>query len=454
MVEGLLDSNDCPIHTSAVTPWRGQKHLFAGGILDVSHPIILRRGVIFLGARLSEEAAAPKANSPEDPWRVADLSEKLKAYIEKLGTVWVEGELTKPQLKNGTFFGELRDLTEEMAIQIHSFRAADFPADLQPGDRVAVLIKPEYWKKSGKISMGILELRKVGLGELLERIQRLREKLTAEGLTDPARKQPLPFLPNCVGLITGKDSDAEKDVLQNAKLRWPEVQFKIINTKVQGDVAGPEIIAAIKKLDADPDVDVIIIARGGGAFGDLLVFSDEKLVRAAAEAKTPIVSAIGHEADRPVLDDVADLRASTPTDAAKRVVPDIVEERKHLDQLLGRAFNKIANYVANQSDLIAQLRSRPVLANPYTFIEEHEEEIAELIESAESCIDSMLEKEMTKIEHLRKLAISLSPQSTLDRGYSVVRDLDGHVLTDPAKLKTGTKLKLRLAKGEASATAD
>lgn len=400
------------------------------------------------------ENAAPKANSAEDPWPVSHLSANLKAYIDRLGTVWVEGELTKPQLKSGTFFGELRDLREEMAIAVHSFKAGDFPNDLQNGDRVAVLLKPDFWKKSGKLSMMIYELRKVGLGELLERIQRLREKLTAEGLTDPSRKQKLPFLPNCIGLITSKDSDAEKDVLQNAKLRWPEVQFKIVNTKVQGESAAPEIVAAIKKLDADDEVDVIIIARGGGAFGDLLVFSDEALVRAAATAKTPIVSAIGHEADRPVLDDVADLRASTPTDAAKRVVPDIAEERNFLDQLLGRGFNKIANYVANQSELIAQLRSRPVLANPYTFIEEHEEEILDLIESAESYIDAMLEKEMTKIEHLRKLAVSLSPQSTLDRGYSVVRDAAGHVLTDPTKIKTGTKLKLRLAKGEASATAD
>jgi exodeoxyribonuclease VII large subunit len=405
---------------------------------------------------MSEEldTAAPKNNSADDPWPVSHLSANLKAYIDRLGMVWVEGELTKPSLKSGTFFGELRDLREDMAIAVHSFKAGNFPQDLSQGDRVAVLVKPDFWKKSGKISMMIHELRKVGLGELLERIQRLREKLIAEGLTDPARKQKLPFLPNCVGLITGKDSDAEKDVLQNAKLRWPDVKFKIINTKVQGDSAAPEIIAAIKKLDEDPEVDVIIIARGGGAFGDLLVFSDETLVRTAAGARTPIVSAIGHEADRPVLDDVADLRASTPTDAAKRVVPDIQEERAFLDQLLGRGFNRVFNYVQNQTDLIGQLRSRPALANPYSFIEIHEEEIAELIESAETVIDAMLEKEFTKIEHLRQLAVSLSPQSTLDRGYSVVRDTEGHVITDPAALKAGTKLKLRLAKGEATATAD
>jgi exodeoxyribonuclease VII large subunit len=410
---------------------------------------------------MSDELTADAASKPgadsnsfESPWPVSELSEKLANYIKRLGTVWIEGELTKPSVRGTTFFAELRDLREDMAVGIHSFSSASFPKDLINGDRVAVLVKPEFWKKSGKMSMQIQDLRKVGLGELLERIQRLREKLTAEGLTDPARKQPIPFLPNCVGLITGKDSDAEKDVLQNAKLRWPDVKFRVINTKVQGDDAAPQIIAAIQALDADPEVDVIIIARGGGAFGDLLVFSDEKVVRAAANAKTPIISAIGHEADRPVLDDVADVRASTPTDAAKKVVPDVAEERRHLDQMLGRAFNRIANYVGAQLELLAQLRTRPALANPYTFIEVHEQEIAELVDEARGAIDLMLEREGNKIDTLRKVAVSLSPQSTLDRGYSVVRDADGHVFTDASKIKKGTKLKLRLAKGETTATAD
>ena len=407
-----------------------------------------------MSEELKAEAASPASNSFENPWPVAQLSENLAAYIRRLGSVWIEGEITKPSNKGATFFADLRDLREEMVVAIHSFSSANFPPDLASGDRVAVLVKPDFWKKAGKISMQILDLRKVGLGELLERIQRLREKLIAEGLTDPARKQPIPFLPNCVGLITGKDSDAEKDVLQNAKLRWPDIKFRVINTKVQGDDSAPQIIAAIEKLDADPEVDVIVIARGGGGFGDLLVFSDEKLVRAAANAKTPIISAIGHDADRPLLDDVADFRASTPTDAAKKIAPDVADERQRLDQLLGRAFNRIVQYVGAQLELLAQLRSRPALANPYTFIEVHEQEIADLLDEARGSIELMVEREGNKIETLRKVAISLSPQSTLDRGYSVVRDADGHVFTDASKIKTGTKLKLRLAKGETSATAD
>ena len=402
----------------------------------------------------SNSASAGNSNSFENPWPVAQLSENLVAYIRRLGTVWIEGELTKPSLKGTSFFAELRDLREEAVVAIHSFGSAAYTKDLVAGDRVAVLVKPDFWKKAGKISMQILDLRKVGLGELLERIQRLREKLIAEGLTDPARKQPIPFLPNCVGLITGKDSDAEKDVLQNAKLRWPDIKFRVVNTKVQGDDAAPQIIAAIEKLDADPEVDVIVIARGGGGFGDLLVFSDEKLVRAAANAKTPIISAIGHDADRPLLDDVADFRASTPTDAAKKIAPDVADERQRIDQMLGRAFTRIAHYVGAQLDLLNQLRSRPVLANPYTFIEMHEQEIADLVDEARGTIDLLLEREGNRVDTLRKVAVSLSPQSTLDRGYSVVRDADSHVFTDASKIKPGTKLKLRLAKGETSATAD
>jgi exodeoxyribonuclease VII large subunit len=302
--------------------------------------------------------------------------------------------------------------------------------------------------------MQVYEIRKVGLGELLERIERLRAQLTLEGLTSIERKQPLPFLPNKIGLITGKDSDAEKDVLQNARLRWPDVQFRVVHTLVQGDKAAPEIIQAIKTLDEDPEVDVIIIARGGGSFLDLLVFSDEQVVRTAANAKTPIVSAIGHENDRPLLDDVSDLRASTPTDAAKRVVPDVVEELHKLQQLRERSWLRLTTFVQNQIDLIAQLRSRPILANPYTFIDEQSIEIERSLFLIRDRIDQKLTRESMHIGHLRQQVRSLSPQSTLDRGYSVVRDAQGHVVADADQVKSRQKLRIRLAKGELPVTAD
>ena len=405
---------------------------------------------------MSEEelAGASKVSSELSPWPVSRLSLTLKEWIERLGVLWIEGELASIKIGASNMFGELRDLQIENSVSIHSWNVAKIPNDLKQGDRVLALIKPAFWPKGGKLTMQVIEMRKVGLGELLERIERLRSQLTAEGLTSIERKQPLPFLPNKIGLITGKDSDAEKDVLQNAKLRWPDVEFRVIHTLVQGDKAAPEVIAAIKTLDEDSSVDVIIIARGGGSFLDLMVFSDEALVRAAANAKTPIVSAIGHENDRPVLDDVADLRASTPTDAAKRVVPDVVDERHKLDQLRQRLFMRVDTFVENQLSMIGQIRSRPILANPYTFIEVHEADVERALEQMRLRLDQLLSRESLQIGHLRQQVRSLSPQSTLDRGYSVVRDLAGHVISDSDKVKTGQQLKIRLAKGELGAVAE
>ncbi|MEO0061102.1 MAG: hypothetical protein RL343_720 [Actinomycetota bacterium] len=401
-----------------------------------------------------ELAGASKVSSELSPWPVSRLSLTLKEWIERLGVLWIEGELASIKIGASNMFGELRDLQIENSVSIHSWNVAKIPNDLKQGDRVLALIKPAFWPKGGKLTMQVIEMRKVGLGELLERIERLRAQLTVEGLTALERKQPLPFLPNKIGLITGKDSDAEKDVLQNAKLRWPGVQFRTIHTLVQGEKAAPEVIAAIKTLDEDPEVDVIIIARGGGSFLDLMVFSDEALVRAAANAKTPIISAIGHENDRPVLDDVADLRASTPTDAAKRVVPDVADELHKLGQLRQRLFMRVDTFVANQLAMVQQIRSRPILANPYTFIEVHEAEVERVVDQMRLRLDQLLSREAMQVGHLRQQVRSLSPQSTLDRGYSVVRDLDGHVISDAAKVKKGQQLKVRLAKGELGAVAE
>ena len=401
-----------------------------------------------------EIVGAPKVSSELSPWPVSRLSLTLKDWIERLGVLWIEGELASIKISPSNMFGELRDLQIENSVSIHSWNVAKIPNDLKQGDRVLALIKPAFWPKGGKLTMQVLEMRKVGLGELLERIERLRTQLTKEGLTALERKQPLPFLPNKIGLITGKNSDAEKDVLQNAKLRWPDVEFRVIHTLVQGEKAAPEIIAAIESLDEDPSVDVIIIARGGGSFLDLMVFSDEALVRAAANARTPIVSAIGHENDRPVLDDVADLRASTPTDAAKRVVPDVADEKHKLEQLRQRLFLRVDSFVANQLAMVEQIRSRPILANPYTFIESHEADVERSVDQMRSKLDQLLNREAMQISHLRQQVRSLSPQSTLDRGYSVLRDLNGHVISDAAKVKKGQQLKVRLAKGELGAVAE
>ena len=287
---------------------------------------------------LAATPAAGGASTVDTPWSVSTLSNKIKGWIDRLGSVWVEGELTQWGVSGGNVYGKLKDLDVDATVSftIWSSVKAKIPADLKQGDTVIALVKPNYWIKGGTLTMQVFEMRHVGLGDVLERLEKLRKKLAAEGLFDVDRKKPLPFLPGCIGLVTGKDSDAEKDVLRNAQLRWPAVKFRISYAAVQGDRAVGEVIAGIRELDADPEVDVIIVARGGGDFQNLLVFSDEALVRAAAECVTPLISAIGHEADRPLLDEVADLRASTPTDAAKRVVPDVADELARVQQARGR----------------------------------------------------------------------------------------------------------------------
>ncbi len=402
------------------------------------------------------ESSESRVSSEQSPWSVANFTNTLKEWITRLGNVWVEGQISQISPKKDVFFGELRDLVADKGFSIHSRRPDVLAAvsELSAGDRVVVLVHPDFWERSGKTSMDVLAIRKVGLGELLERIERLRQQLIKEGLTLAERKLPLPFLPNLIGLITGANSDAEKDVLENTKRRWPEAKFRVINTPVQGDKAAPEIIRAIETLDADPGVEVIVLARGGGSFQDLLVFSDEKVVRAVANCKTPIVSAIGHDNDRPLTDEVADFRASTPTDAAKHIVPDVVEERNRIAQALQRISLRVIGYIQNQVELVSGIRSRPILANPFTLVEDRALQISQLEQSLTNQVRNTLDKQHLLVSGLRGQVRALSPKLTLDRGYAVVRDTDGHVLTAPKQAKTGQKLKITLSGGDLGVTAD
>lgn len=402
------------------------------------------------------DGSGSRVSTELTPWSVSTFTSSLKDWITRLGNVWVEGQLSQISPKKDVFFGELRDLVADKGVAVHSRRSDVLAAvaELAPGDRVVALVHPDFWERSGKTSMDVLAIRKVGLGELLERIERLRQQLIKEGLTLAERKLPLPFLPNLIGLITGAGSDAEKDVLENTKLRWPEVRFRIQHSPVQGDKAASEIIRAIEKLDNDPEVDVIILARGGGSFQDLLVFSDEKVVRAVANCVTPIISAIGHDNDRPLTDEVADVRASTPTDAARLVVPNVVDERQKISQALQRISLRVVGFLQSQLELIASVRSRPILANPLQLVVERENQISQLGESLNQKILNQLEREELTVSGLRRQVRALSPKQTLDRGYAVVRDDKGHVLTDPKKVNSGGRLRITLSEGDLGATAD
>jgi exodeoxyribonuclease VII large subunit len=397
--------------------------------------------------------ARPTADAP---WPVGLLAAKIGAYIDRLGTAWVEGEITQWSVSGGTVYGKLKDLEQDATISfsVWSSVRARIPKDLKQGDRVIALIKPNYWVKGGTLTMQVYEIRHVGLGDLLERLERLRATLAAEGLFSAERKRRLPFLPHRIGLVTGKDSDAEKDVLRNAQLRWPAVQFRTIYAAVQGDRAAAEVTGAIRALDADPEVDVIIVARGGGDFQNLLSFSDESLVRAVAAIRTPLVSAIGHEADRPLLDDVADLRASTPTDAAKRVVPDVSEELARIEQARARMRSRVTHTVAIEVDRIAALRSRPSLASPAVLVDRRADELSRYLARGGELLERELERADTTTHHLTGRLRALSPQSTLARGYAIALREDGHVLRSAEDAPAGTKLRLRLTDGSLGALSE
>ena len=394
--------------------------------------------------------------TPDAPWPVATLSGKLRDYIERLGTVWVEGELTQWNISAGNAYGKLKDLTQDATVSITAWRSVRdrLPQDLKQGDRVIALVKPDFWVKGGTLSMQVFDLRHVGLGDLLERLERLRAQLAKEGLFDADRKVALPFLPQCIGLVTSKGSDAEKDVVRNAQLRWPSVRIRTHHAQVQGDRAPGEVIAAIRALDADPEVDVIIVARGGGDFQHLLVFSDEAVVRAAAACDTPLVSAIGHENDRPLLDEVADLRASTPTDAAKRVVPDVAEELARVAQARGRMLGRLSHLVSGEIDRIGALRSRPVLATGDWIIDRRAEDLTRWVARGEELVDRGLERAGTRVLELRGRLEALSPQRTMERGYAIVLLPDGTALRSAADAAQGDALDIRTADGAVSATVD
>ena len=387
--------------------------------------------------------------SAESPAPVRVISEILKEYVDRLGPIWIEGEISEINERTGMAFMRLRDTSVDMSLSVMCHRTVLAPVSPLPQNaRVVILAKVSFYTKNGTISLSAREIRQVGIGELLARLEHLKALLAAEGLFSSDLKKTLPLLPRRVGLICGRNSAAEKDVVENAKRRWPAVQFEIREVAVQGAAAVIEVSAALRELEANPEVDVIIITRGGGSFEDLLPFSDESLVRLAASCETPIVSAIGHEQDAPLLDLVADVRASTPTDAAKKVVPDIEEELAMISQLRERAYRRLANFLDLEGSRLTALRERPVLKDPLVLITTRQEIIAGLRDRSHRSTSHALNLAREELLHIYARLRSLSPQSTLDRGYSVVQRADGTIARDPALLAIGEPLRLRLALGE------
>jgi exodeoxyribonuclease VII, large subunit len=405
----------------------------------------------------ADGTAPPRGGTAEEPLPVRVVSQKIGQWIMRLGWVWVDGQVAQITRRPGnqTVFLTLRDPAADISLTVTAHRDvldAGVP-NLAEGARIVVHAKPDFYPARGTLSLRADEVRQVGLGELLARLERLKRQLAAEGLFDPAHKRPLPFLPRRVGLITGRASAAERDVLTNARRRWPAVEFKVMPVAVQGPSAVTQIVEALARLDADPSVDVIILARGGGSVEDLLPFSDEALCRAVFACRTPVISAIGHETDTPLVDFVADVRASTPTDAAKRAVPDLAEELRLLSLARSRLARAITHRLDREQQRLDALRSRPVLAAPLTLIDQHAAAVAALRARARVVVTHRLERATSEVTHMLARLRSLSPLSTLERGYAIVqRAADGAVLRDPAVVAVGDELRVRLAAGELTAT--
>ncbi|MGY4643526.1 exodeoxyribonuclease VII large subunit [Cellulomonas sp. URHB0016] len=392
--------------------------------------------------------------TPDRPWPVRHLAPKIADYVSRMPPVWVEGQVLNLRRWNTLYFLTLRDSDLDMSLSVTAPAGAIAPiADrLADGSHLVVHARPRFHAKKGDLTFAADDVRLVGLGELLARIEHLKGVLGAEGLFDADRKRPLPFLPAVVGLVCAQQGDAEHDVVSNARARWPAVQFEVRRVTVQGPRAVPEVRAAIAELDADPRVEVIVVARGGGSFEDLLPFSNEALVRAAAACRTPLVSAIGHHLDTPLLDLVADLRASTPTDAAKRVVPDVSEERARLVQVRNRARAAVSHRLVREQAGLDHWRSRPVLAQPATLVDTREAGVHSLRDTARRALHTGLVHGFAEIAGLRAQVRALSPAATLERGYAVVQGADGHVVRDPADVVPGDRLRVRVAAGELAAT--
>ncbi|MEU0113207.1 exodeoxyribonuclease VII large subunit [Streptomyces bobili] len=396
--------------------------------------------------------------SAEAPLPVGEVSRLIGGWIERLGAVWVEGQITQLSRRPGAgvVFLTLRDPSHDISVGVTCFRQVfDTVADVVgEGARVVVRAKPEWYAPRGQLSLRAVEIRPVGVGELLARLEQLKKSLAAEGLFAAERKQPLPFLPQLIGLVCGRASAAERDVLENARHRWPAVRFEVRNVAVQGVHAVPQVVQAVKELDAQADVDVIIVARGGGSVEDLLPFSDEQLVRAVAACRTPVVSAIGHEPDNPLLDHVADVRASTPTDAAKRVVPDVGEELERVRMLRGRARRCVEAFVEREERGLGHALGRPVIRDPHRMIDERADQVSSLADRSRRTLGHLLDRADSELSHTHARVVGLSPAATLKRGYAVLQKADGHVVRDPGEVAADEVLRARVAAGQFTVRAD
>ena len=403
--------------------------------------------------RLPEKAAETTA---ENPWPLRLLSAKMGDYIARMSPVWIEGQIVQLTRRPGAYsvFLTLRDADADMSlnVSIPATTLDALPYRVGEGARVVLHAKATFWAKRGTLQMEARDIRPVGEGELHARLEQLKKLLASEGLFDSDRKKRLPFLPRCVGLICGRNSAAERDVVENARRRWPGIDFEIREVPVQGNEAVSEVRRALEQLDALPHVEVIVITRGGGSFEDLLPFSNESLVRAVAAARTPVVSAIGHEVDTPLVDFVADVRASTPTDAAKRIVPDAAEEAEAIANARARLDSAARRRIDNERRHLDGLRTRPSLSSPHALLAPYRDQAEQLTERVRRATRHRLTRASDEVRGLAGQVRALSPQGTLERGYAVMQHRDGRVVMARDDVTADDILRVRVARGDFAVT--
>lgn len=391
--------------------------------------------------------------SAESPAPLRQISGLLNDYVSRLGAVWIEAEIAQLQRRPGICFMTLRDLQASVSIdgKCHARILDSCPVPVVEGSRVVVHAKPDFYEPKGSLALDVRDIRPQGEGELLAQLERRKRLLAAEGLFEIQFKKALPVLARGIAVITAKDSAAERDVIKNATARWPSVPIHPYYALMQGTSSAPAVMDRLAALDADPAVDVIVIARGGGSMEDLLPFSDEGLIRAVYACNTAVVSAIGHEPDSPLLDLVADVRASTPTDAAKRIVPDATEEHAGLQQARERAKSALATMIEREQRDLDSLRSRPVFANPTSLIQAESDRVDDQRRKLRHSFESMLDRAGDEIAHLMASVRALSPSATLERGYTIAQLDDGTIVKDHEQLGSGTHFHLRVSDGRVSA---
>jgi exodeoxyribonuclease VII large subunit len=364
-------------------------------------------------------------------YSVSAFNRGVGSWLARLPTIWVEGEITELRRQEGwqSVFLTLKDLEDGSCLPV-SMPRTSFDAlrlDVADGDKVHVYGRPELYEARGVFQLRALSLEPLGLGAALARIERLKTALAAEGLFAAEQKRALPLLPRRIGLLTGNEAAAKRDFVTAVTARFPAARVLVAETLVQGVKAPGAIAATLERLSAEPEIDVLVIARGGGSFEDLLPFSDERVVRAVAACPVPVVSAVGHEQDTPLCDLAADARASTPTAAARLVVPDERQLRADLDRLraaLGRDTRRILERGRQSLAADAQRLTRaPAL---------------------------LLERKRARVDALAGRLRALSPRATLERGYAIVRTEAGIVRSANAAAP-GTRIDVELAEGALAA---